>query len=80
MQILATSLHADDDDDDGVGPWLFGLCILQSKRVAPRASATEDRVAILCNYNPSKPRQCTRVTCKDTMYICDADDDGPRAS
>ena len=76
MQILATSLHADDDDDDddGVGPWLFGLCILQSKRGAPRASATEDRVAILCNYNSSKPRQ------KDTMYICDADDDGPRAS
>ena len=65
MQILATSLHADDDDDDGVGPWLFGLCILQSKRVAPRASATEDRVAILCNYNSSKPRQkdtiCTYV-------------------
>ena len=47
MQILATSLHADDDDDDddddGVGPWLFGLCILQSKRVAPRASAKRSR-------------------------------------
>ena len=61
MQILATSLHADDDDDDddGVGPWLFGLCILQSKRVAPRASAR----------NVSQFRATTTQASRDNAHV-----------
>ena len=75
MQILATSLHADDDDDDdGVGPWLFGLCILQSKRVAPRASARRSR------RNSVQLQLKQAETKRYHMYICDVDDDGPRAS
>ena len=50
------------------------LCAYGNIRTAvfQTCSATrkcQKRLAIPCNYNSSKPRTCTRVTCKDTMYI-----------
>ena len=50
------------------------LCAYGNIRTAvfQTCSATrkcQKRLAIPCNYNSSKPRKCTRVTCKDTMYI-----------